>query len=67
MKKLSTIKFYNILRSTTFVFAICSSKVILKILNFNFLEIQISFFGISNVVFFDKIILNKKVVNYKVL
>ena len=58
MKKLSTTKFYNFLRSTTFILVVSPSEVVCKI--------WISNLRNSNVVFHDKMISNEKVVNYKV-
>ena len=58
MKKLSTIKFYNLLRSRTFILVVSPSKVVYKI--------WISNLRNSNVVFYDKMISNEEVVNYKV-
>jgi hypothetical protein len=54
---LSTTKFYNFLRSTTFVLLISPSEDILKI--------QILNLRNSNKVFHEKMTSNKKVVNYK--
>jgi hypothetical protein len=59
MKKLSTIKFHNFSRSTTFILVISPFEDILKI--------QILNFRNSNIVFLDKMISNQKVVNYKVV
>ena len=58
-EKLSTIKFYNFSRSTTFILVVSPSEVTYKI--------WISNLRNSNVVFYDKMISNEKVVNYKVL
>jgi len=58
MKKLSTTKFYNFSRSTTFILLVSPSEVTYKI--------WISNLRNSNVVFHDKIISNQKVINYKV-
>ena len=58
MKKLSTTKLHNFSRSTAFVLVISPFEDILKI--------QILNFRNSNIVFFDKMISNQKVVNYKV-
>ena len=58
MEKSSTTKFYNFLRSTTFILVVPSSEVIYKI--------WISNMRNSNVVFDDKMISNEKIINYKV-
>ena len=58
MKKLSTTKFYDFLRSTTFILIVSPSEVTYKI--------WISNLKNSNVVLHDKMISNKKVINYKV-
>ena len=58
MKKLSTTKFYNFSRSTTFILVFTLSEVVY--------QVWISNFRNSNVVFHDKMISNEKVVNYKV-
>jgi hypothetical protein len=57
-EKNSTIKFYNFLRSTTFILIISAFEVVYKI--------WISNLRNSNVVFHDKMISNQKVINYKV-
>jgi hypothetical protein len=57
IKKLSTTKLHNFSRSTTFVLVISPSKVVRKN--------QILNLRNSNIVFLDKMTLNKKVVNYK--
>ena len=59
VKKLSTTKFYNILRPTTFIFVGFPSEVVWKIRILNFLN--------SDVVFVDKMTSNQKVANYKIL
>jgi hypothetical protein len=59
IKKWSTTKFHNFLRSTTFILVVSSSEVIWKI--------QISNLRNSNVVFLGKLNSNEKVVNYKVV
>ena len=58
IKKLSTTKFYNFSRSTTFILVVSPSDVTYKI--------WISNLRKSNVVFHDKMISNEKVINYKV-
>ena len=58
INKLSTIKFHNFSRSTTFILIVSPSEVVYKI--------WISNLRNSNVVFVDKMISNKKVVDYKV-
>ena len=58
MEKSSTTKFYNFLKSTTFILVVTSSEVIYKI--------WISNLRNSNVVFDDKMISNEKIINYKV-
>jgi len=58
MKKLSTTKFHNFLRSITFILEVFPSEVIYKI--------WISNLRNSNVVFDDKMMSNKKIINYKV-
>ena len=58
MKKLSTIKFYNFSRSTTFILVVSPSEAIYKICILNWRN--------SNVVFHGKMISNEKVINYKV-
>jgi hypothetical protein len=58
MEKLSTTKFHNFSRFTTFVFVVSPSEVIYKNLNLNLRN--------SNVVFDDKKISNEKLINYKV-
>jgi hypothetical protein len=57
-KKLSTTKFHNISRSTTFILVISPSEVVYKIWILNLRNL--------NVVFHDKMISNEKVVKYKV-
>ena len=58
IKKSSTTKFHNILRSTTFILVVSLSEVTYKIWISNLRNL--------NVVFHDKMILNEKVINYKV-
>ena len=58
IKKLSTTKFYNFSRSTTFILVVSPSEVTY--------QIWISNLRNSNVVFHDKMISNEKVINYKV-
>jgi hypothetical protein len=57
-KKLSTTKFHDISRPTTFVLVVLPSEVVWKI--------WIWIFFISDIVFVDKITLNQKVDNYKI-
>jgi len=58
MEKLSTTKFHNFSRSTTFLLKVFPSEVIYKILISNLRN--------SNVVFDDKMMSNEKIINYKV-
>jgi hypothetical protein len=57
-EKLSTTKFHNFSRSTTFILVVSPSEVIYKI--------WISNLKNADVVFHDKMISNEKVINYKV-
>ena len=59
MKKLSTTKFHNLSRSTTFILVVSPSEEVWKIQVLNLRN--------SNVVFLDKMISNEKVVKYKVI